>query len=257
MDPLFSILLPSRERKDYLKYTVQEMLFTAGNRDNIEIIVIMDTDDTATLNLIPEFEKMKNVFIKIRPPGNSLVDHYFNWGVQFTKGKYIMIGDDDSLFKSKNWDINSYNILEEFLKDKPDGVVCAVVDDGIAKHLEHGRQYNCIACSFPIISRKAIDALGFMLDPRFVHESADLDIILTYTAINRIVDLRSVFKAIHMDIKYIEQFGTILLTNKNTKSSECYKEFTPYNRGWIKTGQFTAENTTKLLRYIESYKNDN
>jgi hypothetical protein len=251
----FSIILPTRERVSYLRHTIKNIIENANNSDNFEIIVIMDTNDAPTLILQEEFKKYKNVFVQVRVPGDSLVEHYINWSFQFTKGKYIMVGNDDALFKTKNWDTINYKLLEDYLKDKPDGIVCAVVNDGVPNHIhKHADEFHCLPCSFPILSRKAIEALGFILDPRFVHASADLDIIITYTLINRVLNLRNTFDAIHMDEEYIKLFGKILLEDKRFKSFSNYVEHTKYKREWVTTGQFAQENASKLRAYINENK---
>lgn len=207
LKPYFSIILASRNRPQYLKATIKNIALTANSKENYEIILIIDEDDTETFIVAEELEQ-PNIVIQTRSRGNNFVEHYINWAYQFCRGKYILPLGDDVLFKSTDWDIKSYKRLEMYLVDKPDGIVLGITKDGISIHETQGPEWGLpCACSFPIISRKGIEALGFILDPHFYDESADLNILLTYNKIGRLIDLRDIFTTFHMPKEYVNKFG--------------------------------------------------
>lgn len=246
MKPYFSIIIASRHRTQYLIETITNISLTASNKDNYEIILIIDDDDVDTLLTAKEL-KQSNLHIHIRPRGNNFVEHYLNWSYQFCKGKYIMPLGDDVLFKSYGWDINSYIKLEKFLEGRNDGFVLGITMDGIPNHEKQGPEWGLpCACSFPIISRAGIDTLGFILDPHFYDESADLSILLTYNNIRRLLDLRNVFIALHMPIEYTRKFGT---PYHYKLIKEPYKVISSIERNG-KTEENAFINSEKLKKFI-------
>jgi len=207
MIPYFSLIIASRNRTVYLRETIKNIALTAHSQDNYEIILIVDDDDPETLVVAQEIAT-PNIFIHTRPRGNNFVEHYLNWSFKFTRAKYIFLLGDDVWFKTKDWDIKAYNKLEIDSSDHPDNVILGVTDDGIANHLIQAKEWDIIAgSSFPIIGRRGIEILGFILDPHFYDKSADLDMILAYTKIGRTIDLRDCVTAIHMPIEWANKFG--------------------------------------------------
>ena len=241
--PLYSILLASRGRTQYLRETIKSIETTAHN---YEIILMIDDDDEETLKVAQELTK-PNIFVHVRPRGNNFVEQYLNWGFQFARATYILLLGDDVLFKTKDWDINAYARLEEYLKDKPDGIVLGITDDGILKHKIQGKEWGIISsCSFPIISRKGIEALGFVLDPSFYDESSDFSIVLTYSKVNRTIDLRDIVTTIHMPVEFTKKYGTIY-HDKTYKGP--YKEVSTIMKNG-KTEENAIINADKLRKFL-------
>lgn len=195
----FSLMIPTRKRPKKLELFIRSIFETTFNRNEIEIRVGGDNDDQTIKATIERLKKENpgwNLYLHQRPRGNSLVSHYINWlALNFCTGKYIITLNDDCLFRSKNWDIKTYLRLEEYLKDKPDGIVLGVTKDTIPIKYEEHEGY--LVTGFPLISKKSVEVLDFFLDPIFMDATADYDICQLYATIGRSVDLTDIFVIEH------------------------------------------------------------
>jgi hypothetical protein len=204
----FSIVLPTL-RYEWLAVVLDSIYDNAAEPEQIEVHLAINTEDRKTQEEAYKYiEKNKNVFAHIKDQREMIKDHpyfgmtpYVNWlTFDFSRGEYVMPMNDDALFISKNWDINAYQKFNDFLSDKPDGIVLGRTEDFIYHH--HG--FNGSAApivSFPFISRKGIDHFGFLFSPDFYHNTADGHISFVYYNMNRIVDLRDVVQIAHRPSK--------------------------------------------------------
>ena len=244
-NPFFTIMIPTRKRINHLKLCLESIFSTVSNPNNIEIRLAIDEDDTYTKRQIKSIiSSYKNIFIHERNRGVSQADDYFNWmALRFCKGKYLIGGTDDGLMRTKDWDINSYERLENFLKDKPDGIVCGILDDGEQKI----QKCTWFTCDYPVISKVATNVLGFYFDWHFPRYGSDLDITKTYNAINRIVDLRDIFvyEREPLEMRLVQETGEALIPDIPLPGDLHYKAF---------AGKFLDDNVQKLNDYIQSVK---
>jgi len=194
----FGLLLPTRKRPQQLKQLIESIILTTHKIKDIEIHLAVDNDDRQIQDIgvvLKDQHKYCNLFIHMRPRGNSIVTHYYNWlALNFSTSEYLMILNDDTLFRSQDWDKNVYNRLEEYLEDKPDRLVL-----GISEDLDSDREVHSdyLVSGFPIISKECVETLGFLLDPSFMMATSDDDICKLYATINRVVDLRDILVIQH------------------------------------------------------------
>lgn len=235
-----SILIPARHRPNNLEACLRTIFETAKSPDLLEIRIAVDLDDTLSLNTIPLIIKdlgRKNIFIHSRSRGNNYTRDYINWLLQFCRSKYLMVSTDKGNFKTKDWDINTYNRLENYLKDKPDRIVYGLT--------ECGEKENSKMTYFPILSKETVEVLGFFFDYRFPKTGADWDLPHTFHEFGRIVDLRDICTIYnHNDdimINKYEQLGLDPMPNL-----EDYK---------AKAGKYRYDNIYKLNNYLNRRNN--
>lgn len=132
--PLVSVIIPTYNRADFLKLTLESVC--NQTYPNIEVIIIDDgTPNDTNLLLCEKFEKVK--YIKIENSGGPSKPR--NVGILEAKGKYIAFVDDDDL-----WLPNKLEKQVAVLENNPDfGLVhscCQVIDEkGIEKKEIIGR----------------------------------------------------------------------------------------------------------------------
>lgn len=248
----FSIILPTRERPKSLKLAIDSIITQANNKENFEIHLGIDDDDISIIPMIKELKKIYsdyNIFEHVRVRSNSLVDSYINWmGANFCKGDYLFILNDDCIVKTKNWDVVAYNALENFLKNKKDRIVCGMPEDLIDPH-GHKNSWEFTFSCFPIISKEATKALGFVLDPAYLHSHSDYDICELYSTVGRGVDLRKLLIVQNQppEIKAINE--NIVKIPKSQ-----YKCWIP--KGMSPSGQVADQRIVKLVNYITQFYNE-
>jgi hypothetical protein len=76
--------------------------------------------------------------------------------------------------------------LDEYLADKPDGISYGFISDALINR--HGMNY----CCFPLVTRKAVQALGFAMPPEYPAWGADIALWRVYSNVGRICDLSEV-----------------------------------------------------------------
>ena len=94
--PLLSIIVPTRNRYEYLK----NLLYSLCQNFNIDLIEIIITDNSYPKeDLTPHLAKFKNIkFYYIDKPISQVEN--FEFALEKTSGKYVtMIGDDDGISK--------------------------------------------------------------------------------------------------------------------------------------------------------------
>lgn len=183
MKPKFSILLASRERVGLLDNCIRSIEGTVSDPENVEVFIGIDQDDKQTINAI---EKIKESKIKVefytRERSPFLHKDYINKMFYMSSGKFIIVLNDDTLFINKNWDTLSETRIERYLQDKNDRVL-------YCKTQENTGDKNC--CCFPLVTREACLALGFVMPDERANWGADNDMarIFSNNRINRILSI--------------------------------------------------------------------
>ena len=187
---IFTFVVPTRNRVEGLYNLVDSINKTTTNKKDVEILFACDNDDKPSYNFIevnlkkryPDIEM--RVFLRPRSP--FINNDYYNWLCNHATGKYICICGDDIQVKKNNWDVDTNKKIEEYLKDKPDGIFYGNITDGTVPPAGQEKSF----CCFPIIPRIAVKTVGFLLPKEIVTWGADALLYELYRNIGRIVDLR-------------------------------------------------------------------
>lgn len=183
----FSLILPSRGRVQLLSNLCRSVHNTTADAANIEMLVGYDWDDQPTVRAIPEMQKMYP-WLKGhgRDRGNSISRDYQNWLYPKSTGKYLFILNDDVEIKTNRWDEIAFNKLDTAFRD---GIVYGWVSDSDENRFgKTAAPYSC----FPIVSRKAVERLGYVMHEYYGGWSADVYLFKVYNAANRVVDLSEI-----------------------------------------------------------------
>lgn len=170
--PAVSVIIPTFNRTDFLKLTIQSVLNQTFQ--DFEIIVVDDGTPNSSNEVVCEkIDKVK--YIKIENSGGPAKPR--NIGIREAKGKYIAFVDDDDL-----WLSTKLEIQVAILENNPDfGLVhncCEVIDEkGICKNKIIGRPRTLnvkhgnvslrmmgnwtLMMPTPLIRKEVVDAVGF------------------------------------------------------------------------------------------------
>lgn len=181
----FSLILASRDRISLLRGLLDSLMRTTSQPNQIEILAVFDNDDTNSVKAMSELsQKYQNINARFwtRERTEWMHRDYINWVYPHSRGKYVIVLNDDTRFINPGWDDQAYGKLEGYLADKSDGVVYGFTDN---------MTKDANLCCFPLFSRQAIDSLGFVLPNERKNWSADRDIYEVYThpLVNRKLDL--------------------------------------------------------------------
>jgi hypothetical protein len=156
----FAIIVPTRKRPFELKRLITSVLETADNPNKVEFCLYIDPDDDVSKQcidtLIAENKPIKYISSNDKPTLSQM------WNIAFTisVADIIMQCGDDCVFRTKSWDTNIKNKMEQHT----DKIVLAYGNDGIqgAKLATHSFVY-----------RKWIEISEFWLPPYFVSDYSD------------------------------------------------------------------------------------
>lgn len=184
----FSIVLASRERVSLLDALLKSIRDTTADSDSVEVFIGIDTDDHATLKYAATEKVFKNTKFLPRQRDRFLNEHYLNWAWRNNaSGKYIIACNDDSRFVTPNWDQIAREKLNDYLKDKPDGILYGWISDCLLE-----RAYGMKYCCFPLVSAVGARVLDWVMPPEYPGWGADIVLYRVYEKLGRICDLSDV-----------------------------------------------------------------
>jgi len=133
----FSLILPTRNRPDLVNRLLGSILETTSNPDTLEIILGVDEEDLEGHKISHPLLTIKKTIVPPSNMGSIVRDCYGK-----STAQYIVLINDDVVFRTKNWDIK---VLEAFscFSDELALVYC--------NDLYYGKRLS----TFPILSRTA------------------------------------------------------------------------------------------------------
>lgn len=184
----YSLICPTRDRAMQRERLLKSIQDTISDSRETEIIFVIDNDDMDTEinldHLIKKFRGLNIVYYK-RNRSIMLNMDYYNWGAGHAIGKYIWIIGDDVVFQERNWDTYISPIIETYLADKPDRVVCVSAKDNTPVPSKAMPKFPC----FPILTKEAIAAMGFALPSNVPTWGADFVLYKIYKGVDRLLEI--------------------------------------------------------------------
>ncbi|MBF0511051.1 MAG: glycosyltransferase [Candidatus Omnitrophica bacterium] len=175
MDKIFSLILPTRQRPRLVKNLVKSIVETTAQVDGLELVLCLDEDDDITEGICACFLSTHIVRSKNDTMGNITRKSF-----EKCSGRFMMLVNDDMIFRSKQWDIK---VLEAFSRF-PDGVAMAWGND-----LYYGKMMSC----FPILPRKACELMDNICPAQYRRHCIDPHIYDIFERLDRLGHQRSVY----------------------------------------------------------------
>jgi len=232
----FTLFLNSRGRPDLLLKFLQNIQDLTFDLSSIEVLCNCDDDDELTLNIKDQLKQYAFADIEFKERTRDLIAGY-QYSVNRSSGKYLFVMNDDAFIRTQYWDVIAWETLENYIEDKPDGIVFgSTTDTSIDKIGDYS--------SFPIISKKATDALGFFMHPRFNALGGDVGIYRVYQAINRVVN-------VDVLVDHTLHSNRTSIVNPDNTANEMHvrSNITPSNVGDCYTFDIT-EDVNRLMAVI-------
>ena len=183
----FSVITNSRKRPIHLDSAINSVIENSKHPNKVDFWIRYDDDDLETKAYAESFPFGEELPLRVNflegPRPSNLIKEV-NVLAKASSGKYILIWNDDARMLTKNWDEIALSKLDDSFKD---GIVFGETSDTSADKTK-GFDY----CSFMIISRKAVDALGFFFIEDFVTLGGDSSIQRIYESVGRVVDIKEI-----------------------------------------------------------------
>lgn len=237
----FSLFLNTRGRPKFLLNFLSSVWVNTKFKDKIEVIVNYDDDDEET-HLIANYQFNLNVKF-IKGPRPQSLHTSINEMSRLSIGENLFVCNDDIQIVTQDWDEialnkiqkykNSHNIEDDIYYCR---TFCNSADRDVFKSY----------CSFPIISKKATEILGFFMYEEFKTLGGDSSIYKVYDQIDRVIDLTEV------KIDHIFH-NTIQAVVNPDKTAAEYRQ--KYFENYIDPHSFdVSREVQKLKNYIDANK---
>jgi hypothetical protein len=153
---MISICVPSRGRPEMAMTMLQSVIDTA---EDYEVLFYLNSDDPLALQYVhPDYRQLARKTRVIKYYGDDQpTAKSWNFLAEKAKGDYIMLGSDDILFRTQDWD-------KRIQEDK----------DRVAVHsVNDGRSGEKKGSPHPIVTRAWYECLGYLCYPKFYHWYVD------------------------------------------------------------------------------------
>lgn len=190
MPPLFSVVIPSYNRKNFLKKSIDSVL--NQNIRDYELIVVDDGSTDSSILLVADYRGKGLTYIRT---SNLGVSHARNTGIQNSRGSYIAFLDSDDCWESSKLEhvlesinnfpeINIFHTEETWFKNEK------LLNQKKKHRKPDGHVYKkclplcCIGMSTAVIKRTLLDEIG-MFDEK-MPACEDYDFFLRATLENKV-----------------------------------------------------------------------
>lgn len=183
-----SICVPTRERPHHVRRLIQSVTETAKFPEMIEFCFYCDDDDVATQSMLRESQKqMKNIKFTVGP--RIMFSDTWNHCHRLAQSEIIMMGSDDIVFRTKDWDI----IVIDKFDSCPDKILFVYGDD-----LKQGIRLG----THGFLHQTWIRTCGFFTPPYFSADYCDTWIDTIAQNLNRKLFLPNVvIEHMHVSMK--------------------------------------------------------
>jgi hypothetical protein len=169
-----SVLVPTRNRLGSLARMLRSFDETVGASDEAEVILRCDGDDIDSIAFLRG--RPHRFIVGPREEGYRSLPRFFNEMARLATGDLLMCGNDDVEFRTPGWP----RMLLDAANRYPDGIFNLGVRVGL----------NDDKFPFSVVSRKLVDALGFINDERLLF--SDVFLLDVAAAFDRAIRLESV-----------------------------------------------------------------
>ena len=183
MNKKFSIILPTRGQPGYVKKFLDSIERTTSNKDSIEILFAIDEGQRDICGFVEKQFYSFDIQFFERPKTNNFSVDYYNWLADRSNGENIWVLNDDAWIMSHGWDITILSKIKEHKWP------VYLVDTHDSTKANPGNYF----CTFPMISRKAFELLGYVLHPRVRMFPADKVAFDLFKMVDRIIDANDVW----------------------------------------------------------------
>ena len=171
-----SLLLPTRERSSFVHRLFDSLIETTFSLQEIEFVLYMDDDD-------PESHGISNSALNItriiRQPGNTM-GNITRECYKASKGHYVMLMNDDVVFRTADWDVAVKKAFARF-------------DDDIALVYGNDLDQGKAVPTFPILSKKVCGLMGNICPKEYLNLHIESHIFDIFNRLKRLGQDRIVY----------------------------------------------------------------
>lgn len=183
----FSLIMPVRNNMAGLRLALGAFQLFTAQPNKFEIHLLVDDNDTDIDDYFSICEEFKlQIMVHIVKPTDNFSNDYYNWALQHCRGVNIMVWNDDCYMQTNAWDDKVRAKIAGYTGHN--GIYMIDMWDSTRCHMGSGVEF----ARFPMISRKAVDIVGFFFFPTVRNWPADKVIWDLYSYVKRIIPCHEV-----------------------------------------------------------------
>jgi hypothetical protein len=214
--------------------TMRSIYQNTTRKKNLEIIVIANEADSITIEYatrtIAGYSQHMDCRLLTRPYSEALNRDYYNWGADQSTGDLVWTFADDLVIVAPDWDTVVQREVDSFMAKHPDGIFCVSIRDNTPPPSHRLPKFPC----FPMLTRQAIQALGWMLHPKPNNWGVDYINYVIFSGLDRMLNIH--------DRNYINHIS--YHTNQVEPDATAIRIGQIFNR----TKMIPAHNTDRILQ---------
>lgn len=183
----FSLILPSRCRPQYLKKLLDSIYKKTKDLLSIEVLVCIDKDDPCFNEYIELSQQYKSFLLRmLMMDREKRLCAYYDIMAEKSSGKYVWALNDDCEIETENWDAMFLNKVEKHHSK----IFYARI--GGTGHKYYHSNLTGYSSGFPILSREAIDVLGYFYNPAFVSYHSEKYLHIVFNQSDAVIDMNDI-----------------------------------------------------------------
>ena len=182
----FSFIFPARGDNEKLLRSLGSIVRQTSRLKDIEVVVGIDDDDHELLGMdYPDLNFKKHIYKRHK----DNFAFYYNDLASKSTGDVLWVWSQENYLATRNWDRIATKLIKrsqwEIWYGMPKDFVVKNARTMSSGHPKTGERFTC----FPMFSRKAYEALGFVHKPDLRMWGADLYSYMLFSNVEHIIDM--------------------------------------------------------------------
>jgi hypothetical protein len=233
----FSIVLPSAGKPERVLKMLDSFQRTTKHLDKIEFLIAVDEGNTNIFNIVNERYYNFEISFYERPKTKDFTNDYYNWLADRSKGKNIMVFNDDAWMRTDGWDVKILRAIDESCLS----IYCLDIPD--TARIKYKHTFPC----FPCVSRRAMCTLGFVLCKDVKMFPADKFTFTIYEKAERVIPIRNVL--IEHEHELVGKERMFEIFNEEVEKLKTL-DLSPYIYKILLAGQSDCKRLSKFKKII-------
>ena len=177
----FSLILPTRGDEQNIRPFLDSIERTTYDKANVEVLFAIDEGRGDIPYRVSQQQYSFSIRYFERPQTDNFSRDYYNWLANKSTGNNIWGLNDDAFIVTQDWDkkiLEKVGTRKIYLLDTFDSTK---------------NQYKQTFCCFPMVSRMAMNACGYFINPKVRMYPADLFLYETYKNADAIIDANDIY----------------------------------------------------------------
>ena len=253
-----TIIFPARSNLKAFYDLMNNIISMTKDHKNIETLCAIDLDDEVLMDAKQFLERKfakANLAIFPRERSEHFTKDYWNFLANKASGRFIVNTALGCEITTQDWDEVVYRKMSNHADKLGDDIVHGLIKDNIRRDGED-KEFPNFSCH-PVVSKKHVEALGYLFDERYWAWGCDPVVTLIYNILSQILKQRRIVSLTNVEIIANDSIHTTKETDENKlivmrELDKGYQHFLRISQEhpYAMTNEEATEEAIKLKNYI-------